>query len=284
MRTALLLLIGLLCTAATAGTAADPPRVLRVVSWNLQWFPGGRQGATKDEQDRSIAQVRAALRAIAPDILLLQEVGSRAAVEETLKPLGGDWKVAVVSNFKQGGFLSGQQLVIAARLPAEAAWAEPWEKGWAEVPRGYAYAAFAVGGKRLAVYCLHLKSNLGNPADNTSKREDAIEQLLAHMKAGEGRVAKADAVVIGGDFNTDDPDSPAAPSPGERSFGLLRKAGFRWGFEGIAHADRITCPAKGRYSPVCFDHFFTLGLGMPLARVVQAEGSDHLPVVMDVVL
>ena len=262
--------------------AAETPAVLRVVTWNLQWFPGGRLGSTKEQQDRHIEEVRSELRKLNADILILQEVGSAAALEETLKPLGPEWKVAIVSRFMQGNFLSGQQVAIAARMPAEAVWSEPWEKGWAGAPRGYAQATFNVRGKRLAVYGLHLKSNLGDPVENTSKREDAIGQLIAHINTGRERVPKPDAVIIGGDYNTDDPDTPAGQSPGERTFSMLRKAGFHWSFDGIAHKDRITCPGKGRYPDACFDYFFTRGIGKPLSVVAKAVGSDHLPVVMEV--
>jgi endonuclease/exonuclease/phosphatase family metal-dependent hydrolase len=241
-------------------------------------------GAPKDEQTKHIEAVREEIRKLNPDILLLQEVGSQAALEETLQPLGKEWKVAVVSRFMQGNFLSGQQLAIAAKLPADAAWSEPWQRGWAGAPRGYAYASFLVGQKRLGVYCLHLKSNLGNPPENTSKREDAIEQLIAHTNAKEERLVKPDALLMGGDFNTDDPDTPAALSPSERTFSFLRKAGLQWSFEGIEHQNRITCPKKGSYPAACFDYFWSKGLGKPLSSVHPAEGSDHLPVVLEISL
>lgn len=280
MRRFLAVLIGLV----TALGAEPAPQSLRVVTWNLQWFPGGRNGASKEEQDKQIVQIRNEVRKLNPDILLLQEVGSAAALEETLKPLGPEWKVAIVSQFKDGNFISGQQVAIAARMPAEAVWAEAWEKGWAGAPRGYAYASFLIGSKRIAVYCVHLKSNLGDPPVNTSKREDATEQLMAHVKTGRERVPTPDAIIIGGDFNTDDPDTPAGQSPGERTFGMLRKAGFKWSFDGVPHADRITCPGKGRYPDACFDQMFTRGLGNPISSVALAEGSDHRPVVMEISL
>lgn len=275
-------MLAVLACLVLGSHAADTPVVLRVVTWNLKWFPGGRMGASKEQQDRHIDEVRKEISKLKADIVILQEVGSAEALEETIKPLGQAWHVAVVSRFKQGNFLSGQQVAIAARMPAESVWSEPWEKGWAGPPRGYAHASFNVGGKRLAVYGIHLKSNLGNPGENTSKREDAIEQLIAHIHTGRERMAKPDAVIIGGDFNTDDPDTPAGQSPGERTFSMLRKAGFHWSFEGIGHEDRITCPGNGRYPDACFDYFFTSGIGKPLSAVAKADGSDHLPVVMDV--
>ena len=109
-----------------------------------------------------------------------------------------------------------------------------------------------------------------------------MQQLLEHVKTGRERVPKPDAIVIAGDFNTDDPDTPAGQSPGERTFGMLRKDGFQWSFDGIAQPDRITCPGKGRYPDACFDQIFTRGFGKPIASVVAAKGSDHLPVVMEV--
>jgi endonuclease/exonuclease/phosphatase family metal-dependent hydrolase len=276
------IVVAILAGLVTALGAEPVPVALRLATWNLQWFPGGRNGATKEEQDKQIVQVQEEIGRLNPDIILLQEVGSAAALEETLKPLGPEWRVAVVSQFKDGNFISGQQVAIAARMPAEAVWAEAWEKGWAGAPRGYAYASFLIGGKRIAVYCIHLKSNLGNPPVNTSKREDAMEQLVAHIKTGRERVPEPDAIIIGGDFNTDDPDTLAGQSPGERTFGMLRKAGFKWSFDGVAHANRITCPSKGRYPDACFDQLFTRGLGNPIASVVVAKGSDHRPVVMEV--
>jgi endonuclease/exonuclease/phosphatase family metal-dependent hydrolase len=264
------------------GSAYSQPRdELRVVSWNLQWFPGGKLGASKEEQTKHIETVRGEIQRLNPDILLLQEVGSEGALAETLKPLGQNWQIAIVSRFNQGGFRSGQQLAIAARFPAESAWSEQWKQGWAGAPRGYSYASFMVKGKRVAVYCLHLKSNLGDAVDNISKREDSMEQLIEHTQSKEDRLLKADAIIIGGDFNTDHPDMPAAQSPSERTFGYLYKSGFQWGFEGIEHAQRITCPAKGRYPAACFDHIWTKGLGDPKAKVLKATGSDHLPVAVE---
>lgn len=272
-------IIGLFLTGI--GIAAEP---VRVVTWNLQWFPGGKMGgAPKAVQDEQMKKIREEVRKLGADILVLQEVASVGALEELIKPLGGDWKVAILSNFKEGNFVSGQQVGIVARFPAEAVWAESWQRGWAGAPRGYAYASFVIRGTRVAVYGVHLKSNLGNAPENTSKREDAVEQLMGHIKTGRDRVPQPDAVVVAGDLNTDDPDSPAAQSPGERTFGFLRKAGFHWTFEGVPHGSRITCPGKGRYPDACFDHIFVRGLEKPTAFVVKAGGSDHLPVVVDVV-
>jgi hypothetical protein len=44
---------------------------------------------------------------------------------------------------------------------------------------------------------------------------------------------------------------PIGQSPGERTFTSLRKKGFNWSFQGIAHKDRITCPGDGRHRWWC---------------------------------
>ena len=53
---------------------------IRVVSWNMKWFPGGRPGAMVAEQTRQMTAAQEALRTLKPDILLLQEVADEQAV------------------------------------------------------------------------------------------------------------------------------------------------------------------------------------------------------------
>lgn len=199
----------LLLLVTTAGLL-PAGETLRIVTWNLQWFPEGKVGADQEAKARHVETVRGAIRKLDPDILLLQEVASKEALKK--------------------------------------------------------------------------ESNLGDPEKNTSKREDAVEQLLAHLDAKENRKLSADAVIIGADFNTDDPDSPGAASPSERSFPLLRRQGFWWTFAGVDHQHRITCLRKGKYPDASFDHIWTKGLGKPVASMVKAEGSDHLPVMIEVAI
>jgi endonuclease/exonuclease/phosphatase family metal-dependent hydrolase len=274
----------LLLTFLISGLAFGcQPVHVRIVTWNLEWFPGGKT-ATKESQNRHIASVREEIRKIDPDILILQEVGSESALSEMLTPLGPKWKTSVISAFKQGGFISGQQIAIASKISADSAWSEPWQLGWADAPRGYAYALYTVNGRKLAVYGLHLKSNIGNPPENISKREDGISQLISHINSDEKRIVKANATVIGGDFNTDDPDSPYQKFKGERTFDLLKKAGFKWAFDGVNHQFRVTCPSSGRYPSASFDHIWTKGLGKPIAFPQYSNASDHFPVVIDIAL
>jgi endonuclease/exonuclease/phosphatase family metal-dependent hydrolase len=176
--------------------------------------------------------------------------------------------------------IDGQQIAICSRFPAIRVFSEPWARGWAGAPRGFAFATLDCGGgTALNIYGLHLKSNLGDPNGNTAKREDAMEQLLKHQKEMQALDPAATRWLVCGDFNTSE-KNPNVPS--ERTFPLILNAGFFWTFDGVPFKDRVTCPAKGRYPDACFDHIFVRGLGKPVAAPLrQFVGSDHLPVAVD---
>ncbi|GEP43094.1 hypothetical protein BGE01nite_23850 [Brevifollis gellanilyticus] len=133
--------------------------------------------------------------------------------------------------------------------------------------------------KPLHVYGLHLKSNLGNPVENTSKREDAMEQLIDHVKS---QAKPKESVVVVGDFNTSKEQLNLA---GDRTLKKIEEAGFFWAFEGIPIEHRVTIPGKGRYPDACLDHIYVRDLGRPAAMVLKdTPGSDHFPVVVDLVV
>lgn len=138
--------------------------VVRVVTWNLEWFPGGKPAATQKEKDWHFLEVAAVVPQFRADVLVLQEVRDQEAAEKLAKLMLG-MQVHVVSRFKDevGGAVGLQQIAILSRYPADGAWAESWKRGWANAPRGYAYAKLMVEGRPLHVYGLHLKSNLGDP-------------------------------------------------------------------------------------------------------------------------
>jgi endonuclease/exonuclease/phosphatase family metal-dependent hydrolase len=270
----LILLLRSLCPAQ---------QTVRVITWNLQWFPGKAPAPLPERIPEHIAEVQAALRTMHPDILVLQEVAGENVVKEAISVLPG-FHVAVVSRFKNAaGFIDPQQIAICSRFPARYVHSSPWARGWAGAPRGFAFASLDCDGASLNIYGLHLKSNLGDPQINTAKREDAVEQLLRHMNDTKAEEAARDSRwIICGDFNT---DSVNAAVPSERTFPLLTAAGFTWTFEGVPHARRVTCPATDRYPPASFDHFFVKGLGTPGARPLsEIMGSDHFPVCLDIAL
>lgn len=256
---------------------AHAAEVVRLVTWNLQWFPGRKPAASQEERDRHFLEVAAVLPQFRADVIVLQEIRHGDAAERLARLLPG-FQVHVTSRFKDAftKVVGNQQIAIMSRFQADAAWAESWKRGWANAPRGYAYARLLVGGRPLHIYGLHLKSNLGNAVENTSKREDAMEQLLEHVRDQAG---PQDPVVVAGDFNTSKEQVSLAA---DTTLPKIEKAGFFWAFEGIPLERRITIPGKGRYPDACFDHVYVRGLGRPAASVQKdSPGSDHFPVVVD---
>ncbi len=259
---------------------ADAADVVRLVTWNLEWFPGKKPAASQEERDKHFMEVAAVLPQLRADIIVLEEVRNDDAAQRLAKLMPG-FSVHVTSRFLDSfkHKLGEQQISILSRFKADSAWSESWKRGWARAPRGYAYAKLLISGRPLHIYGLHLKSNLGNPVENTSKREDAMEQLIEHTKEyskpGEG-------VVVVGDFNTSKEQVNLA---GDTTFKKIEAAGFFWTFEGIPLEHRITIPRKGLYPDACFDHIYVRDLGKPAAMVLKdTPGSDHFPVVVDLVL
>ncbi len=211
------------------------------------------------------------------DVLVLQEVRDEECIQRLANLLAG-FQVHVVSQFKDDFTHTRgiQQIAILSRYHADGARAESWKRGWANAPPGYAFARLMISGKPLHVYGLHLKSNLGDPVANISKREDAMRQLLDHIGS---RVKDTESVVVSGDFNT---SKDQVNLSGDTTLNQLEEKAFVWTFAGIPSEHRITVPAKGRYPATCFDHIYVRGLGRPAAMVLsQTRGLDHLPVVVD---
>src|SRR5437762_2883640 len=102
---------------------ADPVRV-RITVWNLEWFPdGSKKTATLEKQTEHIQAAADVLKNLNPDIVLLQEIRDYNACErlgEAIAPR--TYQVAICSAFKGGR----QQEGILAKMPAQAAWTEPW--------------------------------------------------------------------------------------------------------------------------------------------------------------
>jgi len=262
---------------------AKAQQVVRVVTWNLKWFPGGSPNASEEAKQSHITEVAAEICKLNPDVLVLQEVHVEREVDLATWFSHGAQRLTthVVSTFKEtfSGAVSRQQIAILSRFPADSAWAEAWKRGWANAPRGYVFARLQLDANHsICVYGLHLKSNLGDAVSNTSKREDATDQLLEHIGS---QVRPTEPVIVCGDFNTSLDDSRFI---GDSSLRKIQQAGFFWTFEGIDHSARVTVPAVGSYPDACFDHIFTRRLGRPVAQVKEASGSDHYPVVVDIVV
>jgi endonuclease/exonuclease/phosphatase family metal-dependent hydrolase len=269
-------------------TGYSGAQTVRCTTWNLQWFPNGSaHEVSAAQQDLRIKEAADVLRPINPDIVLLQEVRDYdvcARLCEAIAP--GIYHVAICSAFKEP-FQSGlgkQQVAILSKYQAQAAWAEPWKSmNDVDPPRGFAFAWFKIGKEDIAVYSLHLKSNLivhGNweaeTAKKIRKREVAITQLLAHIHDVVGTIMPTiKDVVIGGDFNT---NHDQAMFSAERTVDSLADAGYKDGFEELSLSQRVTHPGSHGFPDATFDFIFAKNLTASQPTVTQTNASDHWPV------
>lgn len=275
-----------LCLFAVSAVSGEE---IKVVSWNLEWFPSGssRGLALPDAEAEKIASVAGVLKELSPDILIVQEVRDMRACEslaDALKP--SKYHVAVCTRFKEGfgGVVGLQQVAILSKSPAVAAWSEDWKTfGVADPPRGFAFAAFRFGTNDVGVYGVHLKSNLTrgdlerDRQLNILKRELAAEQLVAHF----GKVSallpnELDVVIVAGDFNTTVDQLEFAS---EKTLPILQQNGFGSGFENLPLSERVTIPSKGQYPDATFDYVFVRPSAVAASPTITATKlSDHYPV------
>jgi endonuclease/exonuclease/phosphatase family metal-dependent hydrolase len=276
-----------LVLGATYGRAAT----FRCTTWNLEWFPNGSShDASPDEQNHRITDAASVLKALHPDILLLQEVRDYAACSrlgEAIEP--GAYHVEICSAFKEP-FQSGlgrQQVAILSRFQAQAAWSEQWKSmNGIDPPRGFAFAWFKIQDADIGVYSLHLKSNLitgrnkeAETIKNIRKREVAIQQLMTHSRDMIGaKIPTIKRLIVGGDFNTN-PDQVMFAS--EQTMSSLKNEGFQNSFEGLPLSQRVTHPANHGYPDATFDYLFGKNLKIGKAFATPTEVSDHWPVTCD---
>lgn len=276
-------------TDAGSGPSAAPAKVekpvekIRIVSWNLQWFPGHKPEATPAMAAEHMAAAQKAVAELKPDVLLLQEVRAWDGAAKLCEAVPGLTPHVVTAFDKIIPDARPQNLVVAAKMPADSSWSATWTGGHYGPPRGYAFAALDVGGGRfLLCWSLHLKSNVGPLDANISMRAESARQLLAHVRDMVALYSRRGpcAVVVAGDMNTSADDPKFAKDPTLRGF---TGAGLWWTHEGVAFAQRTTIPAEGSFPNNCFDHIYTAGLGKPVAFAKAYPGlSDHYPVVLDV--
>ena len=274
------------CVNVFAQPAPSPqssplPTTITATFWNVQWFPGRRPNASRSEENRQIRAVQADLAFLNSDLVALEEVRDFRNAALAVRPLPG-FKVDVCSVFPaREGQRETQQVAITSRLQPLSAWAEEWKPGVAITPpRGFAFAAYQLSPRQvLLVYALHLKSNRGDIREDIRIREESMHQLLSHMKAMHNAYSKLGALtwIVGGDFNTAPDDRRFAR---ERTLPNLIAGDFRWAWEGIPFASRITVPGNEQYPPACFDHIFYRGATLTKAWLghTARRSSDHRPV------
>jgi endonuclease/exonuclease/phosphatase family metal-dependent hydrolase len=263
---------------------------ISITTWNLEWFPAGNSKgvATPEVESKRIEDAAAALRELDSDIIVLQEVRDYEACDALAKAISPAYQVLVCTAFKSGfgGAKGLQQVAILSKYPAQSCWSEDWKTfGKVDPPRGFAFAHINIDGKNIAVYGVHLKSNLIMGGDkfkinqiNILKRELASEQVIAHYKMLPKTLGHSfDAVIVAGDFNTNKDQLSFAS---EKTLQIFEENEFASGFESASPQQRITHPSKGVYPDATFDYIFVRGSKEKILKpsISKYQVSDHLPV------
>ncbi len=259
-----------------AGTGPVRAEPVRVVAWNLQWFPGRTPEASPVAEQEHLRDVRGMLQRLKPDILIVSEVKSRSALAEALTGVTG-LAVRAMSDFAG----RPQQVAICSRFPARrTGWGE-WDQSVVGPPRGFAYAELALASNVvMQVQALHWKSNRGVAAINQALRTASAVQcnVLADTLAAPAGVRSG--VLLAGDLNTSLDDEKLSADPSLR---YLIGRGWHWPFAHLTPNQRKTWQGWSNTPSVQFDHFLTRGLGTPKARVGNAGHiSDHQPILMTI--
>jgi endonuclease/exonuclease/phosphatase family metal-dependent hydrolase len=268
--------------------AAAPATEIRLMAWNVEWYPGGSPNAEESAVDAQKKLVTQVLQREKPDILVGQELRNWQVFADLAAGVPG-LRAVVVSSFRNhnGTGLWPQQVGIASKLPVEATWAEAWKQSADTPPRGFSFAAVNLAAPEtgvLLVYAVHLKSNRGGgsaeqDAGNYKMREESAHQLLRHVTEMETAMFKGRVrgVVIAGDLNTNQDGQF-----GDKTLEILTAGGFHNTWADVPRGDRLSWRGSNRYEPTTFDYILTKGLGSGKARLAEApEGaSDHWPVMI----
>ena len=217
----------LLCAALAAAislTAVAGAESVRFATFNVYWLfddepPLQRWAERRQDQtwQQALAKVADAVAAIDADVIALQEVEDRRAVERLNEALAQRnksypyfWVGAGTDPF------TGQDVAIMSRFPniTEPILAYTTLREDFDGEKGARVAALQkfmrvdleISGQAVTVYALHLKSKRGNQADSDGERlaQARMVRRLARARLEKGRPK----VVVMGDFN-DGPNSDA---------------------------------------------------------------------------
>jgi endonuclease/exonuclease/phosphatase family metal-dependent hydrolase len=174
---------------AAFDAAAPPPGALArsIVTWNLQWFLDPTRGPSDDA--RQLEGARAALVALAPDLLAVQELSSEAALGALLE--GTALRAAAITAFEWP-----QQLAIACseRLLPRGSRVLDALTSAGRAPLEVELEDRATGARVIAI-AVHAKAYAD--ADSHRERRELAEGLHAHVQAR----WPDRAVIVLGDFN-----------------------------------------------------------------------------------
>lgn len=186
---------------------------LRVMTWNIAWF-------AEDSNAERLSNIRAVMNRVQPDIIALQEIQSRKALEQLF---GDDWEIAIADrpNERQEVALVTRKplRIIGYELIFEGRQFDDAFPGSRDVLRAVVETP---AGNQISFYVIHMKSRHGGRMETDSHRIFGTALLAAYIRG-----MNEEFVVTLGDFN----DTPDDESVNILESGDLRAKG------GMAPAD-----------------------------------------------
>jgi endonuclease/exonuclease/phosphatase family metal-dependent hydrolase len=287
MRT-LALLIPLLCACEpsaprTVGASADPPGLLRVVSWNVhdlfdEVAGPGAPALPAEAVEARLEAVAAVLRRLDADLVLLQEVEDLPLLRRLAARSGH-----AEARLLEGNDPRGIDVALLSRwrvIDYEGHAGEPGGDGRPLWPRDAVVARVALGSARLVLVGTHLSSHLSDPAGERRRRQAARLRELVEVEVAADPAA---LLLVGGDLN-DAADAVALqPLFGD---GRWLDAARDPAAGGLGSVPPWTWSDGRLHEPL--DHLaLRAEQGMALVAGWVADGpdvaaaSDHRPVVLD---
>jgi endonuclease/exonuclease/phosphatase family metal-dependent hydrolase len=285
---------------------------IRLVSWNIEWFPAGQRRNSKEHVERQMEAVAGILKTIDPDILMTQETRNLGALIALNNRMNRFFGFLASSHYREENTARvdddkvQQETGLMSRLPWR--WVEEIDfqamaRPGMKPTRGWLVASFEVNGFPFTIYNGHTKSNFGavTAEERTRNYQNRLQAMFELRRdwALRGLDPKKDRIIVLGDMNT---DLYAQEFADETTLRSLLAWGFRNAWHDVPLSERITCPSREGepYPDGTLDYIFfseAWGPQIPQARTL-AEGasrrkdvyagdepglaSDHYPVIVDI--
>ncbi|MCW5939386.1 MAG: endonuclease/exonuclease/phosphatase family protein [Fimbriimonadaceae bacterium] len=237
------------------GSSPRPNGEVRLMTYNIEWF-------SEDANPQRVANIKQILNETKPDVVALQEIQSKRALEQIFGP---EWQIGILDSADEK-----QELAIAVRKPFVLVSSEPVFKGPLydfAFPRERDPLRCVVqtpDGKQLVVYVVHMKSRREGRATTDPMRESAAGLLAAFVRSR----PEEPSVAVMGDFND---------APDDRSLNILTTGDL------LVEGGPLKSPPRLMTNlglPLWEKDTVTIGLdslfdGKPLQPVVRGAREDN---------
>ncbi|MBS1721727.1 MAG: endonuclease/exonuclease/phosphatase family protein [Armatimonadetes bacterium] len=253
-------LLGLaLCTwCCSSSVRSQPARaggVVRVMTYNLQWF-------SEDANPKRIDNVRSVLAHIQPDVVALQEIESERALRQVF---GNEFELGIIDVPDEH-----QELALAVRKPfslvsTELVFSTPsLDEAFPGSRDVLKCLVQTPTGVPMTVYVVHMKSRRGGRLTTDSARESACGLLAAYLATR----AKDENAIVLGDFND---------APDDRSLNVLESGDLaaRAGDSVRTPSLLVNLADDAAKKDMVSEGLYKLFNGRPIDPVVRGAKADN---------